>query len=128
MKNIVTGLFLAISLVSCQTVEKDVDVESNVMLPEPVPKENLASGPLNEGLALIEGADCLTCHKMDSKLVGPSYQDVAAKYTVADIPVLAKKIIEGGKGVWGEVPMSAHAGMSSQNAEKMVSYILTLKK
>ena len=81
-----------------------------------------------EGKALIAGSDCLTCHKEDAKLVGPSYQEIAAKYTEADIDMLADKIINGGSGVWGEVPMSAHAGMDKENAKKMVKYILTLKK
>ena len=99
------------------------------MLEEPTLKvvDSAAAGK-HEGLALIEGADCLTCHKIDAKLVGPSYQDVAAKYTDADVDKLATKIIEGGKGVWGEIPMSPHAGMSKDNAKKMVEYILTMKK
>ncbi|PSD43688.1 cytochrome C [Elizabethkingia anophelis] len=77
---------------------------------------------------LVEGADCLSCHKVDAKLVGPSYQDVAAKYTDADIDHLAGKIIEGGKGVWGDIPMTPHAGLSQDNAKLMVRYILSLKK
>jgi len=50
------------------------------------------------------------------------------KYTEADLDKLATKIIEGGKGVWGEIPMTPHSGMSKENAQKMVKYILTLKK
>jgi cytochrome c len=61
-------------------------------------------------------------------LVGPSYQEIADKYTEADLDKLATKIIEGGKGVWGEIPMTPHSGMSKENAQKMVKYILTLKK
>ena len=116
-------------IVSCAKNQVDPNKESNVMLPEPVVKvvDSSAAGK-HEGLALIEGADCLTCHKMDVKLVGPSYQDVANKYTEADVDKLATKIIAGGKGVWGEIPMSAHTGMSPDNAKKMVEYILTLKK
>jgi cytochrome c len=55
------------------------------MLPEPseIAQNNSAKDDKNEGLTLIEGADCLGCHKMDSKLVGPSYQEVANKYTEA---------------------------------------------
>jgi len=99
------------------------------MLEEPVAKvvDSAAAGK-NEGLALIEGGDCLTCHKVDTRVVGPSYQEVADKYTEADIEMLATKIIEGGKGNWGEIPMTPHAGMSKDNAKKMVEYILTLKK
>ncbi|KIA90213.1 c-type cytochrome [Kaistella jeonii] len=116
------------AIVSCGK-KVNPNKESNVMLEEPVVKvvDSAAAGK-NEGLALIEGADCLTCHKMDARLVGPSYQEVADKYTDADIDHLATKIIDGGKGVWGEIPMTPHAGMSPENAKKMVAYILTLKK
>lgn len=115
-------------LASCGKTE-DPNRESNVMLPEPaVTVVDSAAAGKHEGLALIEGADCLTCHKVDTKVVGPSYQEVADKYTEADIDHLADKIINGGKGVWGEIPMTPHAGMSKENAKKMVEYILTLKK
>ena len=53
---------------------------------------------------------------------------MADKYTDSDMDLLATKIIEGGKGAWGEIPMTPHAGMSRENAKKMVAYILTLKK
>jgi len=100
------------------------------MLEEPkAAQENTAAAsPEEEGKKLLEGADCLSCHKVDAKLVGPSYQDVAAKYTEADIDHLAGKIIEGGKGVWGDIPMTPHAGLSQDNAKLMVKYILSLKK
>lgn len=92
------------------------------------PDEPAATDDISVGKSLVEGADCLACHKIDAKLVGPSYQDVAAKYTDADIDHLAQKIIDGGKGVWGDIPMTPHAGMSKENAQKMVKYILSLKK
>lgn len=82
----------------------------------------------DEGLKLIEGTDCLTCHKVDAKLIGPSYQEVAEKYSEADLDMLAQKIIDGGKGNWGEIPMTAHTGLSKDNAKLMVKYILSLKK
>ena len=118
-----------VAMASCGKNGTDPNIESNVMLEEPINTavDSAAAGK-HEGLALIEGADCLTCHKMDTKLVGPSYQEVADKYTEGDIGKLADKIIEGGKGVWGEIPMTPHAGMSRDNAKKMVEYILTLKK
>ena len=139
MKNLtLTAVVLAFTLTSCgdkKPVEPVNQPESNVMIPEPEPVDSAAiaansatATPESEGLKLIEGADCLACHKVDAKLVGPSYQDVAAKYTEAAIDVLATKIIDGGKGVWGEIPMTAHAGMSKENAQKMVKYILSLKK
>lgn len=125
--------YLAIALlivgVSCSKNTPEVSKESNVMLEEPMVKtvDSAAAGK-HEGLVLIEGADCLTCHKTDARLVGPSYQEVADKYSEADMDYLADKIIEGGQGVWGQIPMTPHAGMSKENAKKMVEYILTLKK
>ncbi|QDP84615.1 c-type cytochrome [Chryseobacterium sp. SNU WT5] len=118
-----------IAVVSCSKKEANPNMDSNVMLEEPVAKvvDSAAAGK-NEGLALIEGADCLTCHKMDVRVVGPSYQEVADKYTEGDLDMLANKIIDGGKGNWGEIPMTPHAGMSKENAKKMVEYIMTLKK
>lgn len=118
-----------IAIVACNKKENNPDIETNVMLEEPVAKatDSAAAGK-DQGLALIEGADCLTCHKMDVRVVGPSYQEVADKYTEGDIDMLATKIIDGGKGNWGEIPMTPHAGMSRENAIKMVEYIMTLKK
>src|SRR5690606_213121 len=114
---------------SCGKDTIDSGKESDVMMEEPnIAVVDSAAAGKHEGLALIEGADCLTCHKVDARIVGPSYQEVADKYTEADIDMLATKIIEGGKGNWGEIPMTPHAGMSQENAKKMVAYILTLKK
>lgn len=82
------------------------------------------------GLELISKSDCLTCHKPTEKLTGPSYQDVANKYASqapAIIPQLAEKIIKGGSGVWGEVPMLPHPNISKADAETMVKYVLLLK-
>ncbi|MGU3374771.1 c-type cytochrome [Chryseobacterium sp. M5A1_1a] len=95
--------------------------------PPPAPTV-VASTSGDPGLQLIEKTDCLTCHKIDSKLIGPSYQEVAAKYTDADLDMLAQKIIEGGKGNWGDIPMTPHGGLSKDNAKLMVKYILSLKK
>ena len=122
-------LFAALAVTACSKQTVHSDAESNVMLEEPVVKtvDSAAAGK-HPGLALIEGADCLTCHREDARLVGPSYQEVADKYTEGDLEMLATKIIEGGKGNWGEIPMTPHAGMSRENAKKMVEYIMTLKK
>ncbi|AQX10996.1 cytochrome C [Elizabethkingia meningoseptica] len=134
MKKLAFTLALAsLAIVSCSKKEEAPEqpqTESNVMLEEPkAAQENTAAAsPEEEGKKLLEGADCLSCHKVDAKLVGPSYQDVAAKYTEADIDHLAGKIIEGGKGVWGDIPMTPHAGLSKDNAKLMVKYILSLKK
>ena len=85
---------------------------------------------ITEGKSLIEGTDCMSCHKIDAKLIGPSYLDIAGKYenNPANVDLLAGKIIDGGSGVWGTIPMAAHSGMSKEKTKKMVSYILSLKK
>lgn len=91
---------------------------------------DITSNPdYQKGLALIAGNDCLTCHKVDEKLTGPAYKDVANKYenTDANVKMLAGKIIAGGSGVWGEVAMTPHAGLSEADAEQMVKYIMLLK-
>ncbi|MDY3529739.1 c-type cytochrome [Riemerella anatipestifer] len=131
MKKILVYTLGIMAIVGCnqkdERKENSIAKESNIMLEEPVPKQDTSSPNKDEGLALIEGADCLGCHKVDAKLVGPSYQDIANKYTDADVDMLAKKIIEGGTGNWGEIPMTPHSGMSEENAKKMVKYILSLK-
>ncbi|MCT4203844.1 c-type cytochrome [Elizabethkingia anophelis] len=134
MKKIVFTLALvSLAVISCFKKEAEAEqpqTESNVKLEEPkTTQESAVAGTSEEeGKKLVEGADCLSCHKVDAKLVGPSYQDVAAKYTDADIDHLAGKIIEGGKGVWGDIPMTPHTGLSQDNAKLMVKYILSLKK
>lgn len=86
-----------------------------------------AAAPAKDGKALIAGSDCLACHQEKTKLVGPSYEEVAKKYKEADIPHLVSKIIDGGSGVWGEIPMPPHATLAHDDAEAMVKYILTIK-
>lgn len=81
------------------------------------------------GKALIQRSDCVACHKTDVKLVGPGFLQVAKKYpaTEDNYTSLAYKIISGGTGVWGQVPMSPHSTLSQLDAKKMVKYILSLK-
>lgn len=83
----------------------------------------------DKGKNLIATSDCLACHQIDKKLVGPAYQEVAAKYEFNDknIDYLSGKIIEGGAGVWGQIPMSPHPDLSRDNAKEMAKYILSLK-
>lgn len=84
---------------------------------------------IKKGEALISKSDCLACHKVDAKLLGPSYKEVAAKYAnnASTVTQLANKIKSGGSGVWGAVPMSPHPALSDDDAKAMVRYILSLK-
>ncbi|SFB23711.1 c-type cytochrome [Algoriphagus aquimarinus] len=83
-----------------------------------------------KGLAKLKTSDCTSCHMVERKIVGPSYADVAAKYEATDenITMLAEKVINGGVGVWGEIPMPPHTALSMEDAKDMVSYVLLLKK
>ena len=91
--------------------------------------EATPSADEEKGIELIAGNDRLTCHKVNEKSIGPSYTDVANKYNADDATIadLAGKIIKGGTGVWGEVPMTAHPQLSEDDAKIMVKYILSLK-
>jgi len=96
-----------------------------------VAKPSLASAEdLTEGKLLISKSDCMICHGMEAKMIGPSYLSVAEKYPLnaENISGLSKKILEGGSGVWGTVPMTAHPALAPADAAKMVKYILSLKK
>lgn len=97
------------------------------------PDENNAhaSDPIfQKGKSLVEVYQCGTCHKANERLTGPSHKEVAEKYANADVQTidrLAKKIIEGGSGAWGTVPMTPHPNVSDEDARTMVAYILMLK-
>jgi cytochrome c len=84
---------------------------------------------IKAGEGLISKSDCMACHKADQRLVGPGYNEIAAKYpsNAANIQKLADKIISGGSGNWGEIPMTPHPTVSNDDAKKMVKYILSIK-
>lgn len=69
---------------------------------------------------------CLGCHAVNSKLVGPSYHDVAAKYKGDKnaLATLVEKVKKGGSGVWGQIPMPAHPNLSDADAKTVVEWIL----
>jgi len=93
---------------------------------------DLSSNPdYQKGLELISKSNCPTCHKPDEPLTGPSFHDVANKYAGGGdsaIAYLTNKIINGGTGVWGQVPMTPHPELKPEEATAMVKYILLLKK
>lgn len=82
-----------------------------------------------KALELIGSKGCTACHAIDKKLIGPAYIDVSKKYepTADIIDSLASKVIKGGVGVWGDVPMTANTTVSPDEAKEMVTYILSLK-
>lgn len=116
---------------SCSKKEEIVDENAarNAEMAQQNESQQVVLTPEEEGKTLIETANCLTCHKTDDKLIGPSYREVAAKYenTPENAEMLATRIIEGSTGVWGSAVMTPHSGLSKENAKKMVAYIMTLK-
>jgi cytochrome c len=89
----------------------------------------MASAPAFANQALAQAKGCMACHGVDNKLVGPAYKDVAKKYAgnKAAEATLAEKIIKGGAGVWGPVPMPANAAVSPDESKTLVRWILSLK-
>lgn len=89
----------------------------------------LVSGAAFASEDLAKAKNCMACHALDKKLVGPAYKDVAAKYASdkGAVDKLAKKIREGGTGVWGQVPMPANPQVSEAEARTLAQWVLTVK-
>lgn len=86
----------------------------------------LASAPAMANLELAKKNNCMACHQVDKKLVGPSYQEVAKKYA-ADKGAeakLADKVKKGGSGVWGPVPMAPNPQISDADIKTLVKWVL----
>ena len=88
-----------------------------------------AAAPVMADEAMAKTKNCMACHATDKKMVGPAYKDVAAKYAGQKDAVdkLATKIIKGGSGVWGPVPMPANAQVAEADAKKLAAWVLTQK-
>ena len=129
MKKYLFIIFIAGMLAACGGSDsgnkKEADKKENTV-------KDISENPdYKAGLALISKSDCPTCHKIDEKVQGPSFRDVANKYAgLPDTIVthLAQKIIKGGNKVWGEIMMLPHKAIPQADAEAMVKYILLLKK
>jgi cytochrome c len=142
MKKAILTLGIAAGLYACgggESTETTTQPISNATTEETAPAATTeaaapataeAAAPKKDGQALINSSDCRTCHKDDSKLIGPAYQDVAKKYenNAANVKMLTEKIINGGQGNWGEIPMAGHPNLSQDDASAMVEYILSMKK
>lgn len=85
--------------------------------------------PAMADLQLATAKNCMACHAVATKLVGPAYKDVAAKYAGQKDAVekLSAKVIKGGSGAWGPVPMPANPQVTPDEAKKLVTWILTQK-
>ena len=136
-KLIVSLLISGLSMYACDQKEKKEDLLSDGekryrdyirKIPgkdEHVPEEVLAKGEV-----LIAYAGCYDCHKIDKKSKGPAFKDIAKRYPIqpAYRDLLARKIITGGFGSWGNPVMAPHPHISLENAQTMVYYILSLEQ
>jgi len=128
MKKILLPIVSLAILLSCNSGDSKDEKKEEKTVPETV---DLSKNPdYQKGLAIVAKSDCFTCHKIDEKNIGPAWRDVANKYAGTDtaISYLAKKIIAGGSGVWGEVPMAPHPNFSQDDATAVAKYVLLLKK
>ena len=89
----------------------------------------IVAAPAMADEALAKSKNCMACHAVDKKLVGPAYKDVAKKYAgqadAAD--KLATKIIKGGSGAWGAIPMPANPTVNEADAKKLAAWVLGMK-
>jgi cytochrome c len=87
------------------------------------------SGAVHASPELAKARNCVACHAVDKKLIGPAYKDIAAKYASDKDAVtrLAKKVRAGGVGVWGQIPMPANPQVSDDDAITLVTWILSAK-
>lgn len=130
MKKILVTLAVGLVLTSCNSSDDKNGTDKKETDKEKTGGDLTSNPDYQKGLTLIANNDCLTCHKVDEVHTGPSYKEVAKKYANAPDTIvahLARTIIDGSKGVWGEAFMTPHAGLSQQDAEQMVKYILLLK-
>ncbi len=89
----------------------------------------MMSGMASADQALAQKNACMSCHGVDKKIVGPAFKDVAKKYAGdkgADAKLVAK-VKAGGKGVWGEIPMPPNPQLKTEDADKIIDWILSLK-
>lgn len=125
MKKTMLGLMIAASLYACGD---GAGGESGA--PKKAAKKDVTQDPVYiAGQDLVAKNGCLTCHKVDEASTGPAYKAVAAKYpnNAETYENLSLKIIKGGYGNWGQVPMTPHPELSQEDATKMVKYIMLLK-
>ncbi|OQP45640.1 c-type cytochrome [Niastella populi] len=127
MKKYVVFAALCTALVACNS--SDGTKSGDKKPAENASADGAATAANDKALEMIGALDCTTCHKISEKNIGPAYTEVANKYesTEENVTMLADKIIKGGSGNWGTVPMTPHPALSADSAKEMVRYILSLK-
>ena len=123
MKKTMVFFSLAALLYACGGNDKKAGGSSTTAASE------TSNADADKGLELIGKSDCFGCHKIKEVSVGPAYNLVAQKYenTEANQNKLAEKLMAGGSGNWGSVPMASHPNVSKEDAILMAKYVLSLK-
>ena len=87
------------------------------------------TSPAMANMELAQKKSCLACHGVEQRMIGPAYKDVAAKYKGQKgvEAKLVEKVLKGGKGAWGEIPMPANPQVSEAEAKELVHWILSMK-
>lgn len=116
MKIIFTVLFIVAYTYSARSQEVKTDSIITATIQE-----------ITEGKRLLLRSGCSACHSPQTKMVGPSYIDISKKYLITEVNIslLAQKVIRGGSGVWGQVPMPPHSVISRSDTKKIIKYILS---
>lgn len=134
MKNIGIALCTILILASCGDGKTKTDettgTTTSTDTAAAAPAEPTTDPEIQKGLDLAAKSDCFTCHKLNETSTGPSYASVAAKYKsqmsgIAD--TLVNKIIKGGSGNWGAVPMTPHPMLSKEDAKSIVTYVMSIQ-
>lgn len=109
---------------SIDQVDSNFDVESLRQMP----LDDAATSRFPVAQSIIAKANCRSCHLVDAKLVGPAFKEIAAKYKDDEnaLDDLAGKVVGGGRGVWGEVPMPPNALLTEDEAKQILKYVLSL--
>ena len=117
-------------LISCGGDESKTTTETQTDTTAAAPAEPAPDPEIARGLDLVAKSDCFTCHKLTEKAIGPAYADIAAKYmgNQTAIDSLPAKIIKGGSGIWGTVPMTPHPTVSQEDAKAMATYVMSIKR
>lgn len=127
MKKVFILLCTSAILYSCGGGDK---TEKKETAAAPATETTASKNPYEDkALEIVAKSDCVTCHKVNETSTGPAWMDVSKKYenTDANVKMLAEKVIKGGQGNWGSIPMTGHPNLSEEDASTIVKYILALK-
>ena len=123
-----TALLIVFTLILASCGSKTETKTEDYGTPKAASSDTPVVDIIGQGESLVKASDCKTCHHLTNKIIGPAHTDVAKKYefTTANVTYLAEKIMKGGTGVWGQIPMTAHSDIQQGDAEKMARYVLSL--